>query len=266
MDILAQVKDAVSKGLSLLGAAKKFGIPYAVVYRHMKNPKVRKHGGQTALSEEEEKLLVDRLVLCAKWGYPLDSFDLRVIVKGYLDRRGKQIKRFKNNMPRKDFAASFLARHKDELSERMCQNIKRSRAAVSRTKLILRMIQGGRIPSTVTKFGRSFNNVTPDLAEDIKEDDWLLVGFYTETAGASSSKPRYFIGRVLKIQATAVRTFEGTFMRAKSTRDNNVFFCVFPQVEDVCTFQYEQVVGKLLPPERFRRGQLKFEINNNSIS
>lgn len=41
------------------------------------------------------------------------------------------IKKFKNNTPGKDFAYSFLNRHKKELSENMCQNIKRNRAAVS---------------------------------------------------------------------------------------------------------------------------------------
>lgn len=72
-------------------------------------------------------------MLCAEWGFPLDRLDLRLLVKGYLDRRGKKIKRFgTSNMPGKEWAHSFLTRHKDVLAVRMCQNIKRCRAAVSK--------------------------------------------------------------------------------------------------------------------------------------
>ena len=61
----------------------------------------------------------------------MDRLDLRLIIKGYLDRRGIEMKRFKDNLPGTELADSFLRRHHDKTAQRMCQNIKRSRASVS---------------------------------------------------------------------------------------------------------------------------------------
>lgn len=83
------------------------------------------------MSFEEEKLFVDRLKICSERGYPIDSTTLRLLVKDFLDRRGKEVKRFKDNLPGRDFVESFMRRHKDQLAVRMCQNIKRSRAGVT---------------------------------------------------------------------------------------------------------------------------------------
>lgn len=125
------VKD-INNGLSYRKCSKKYNIPTTVLHRHVhKGDKVKKKGGQTVLSEEEEKILVDRLQVCAEWGYPLDSLTLRLIVKDFLERQGKTVPKFKDNTPGRDFVYSFLDRHKEALSARMCQNIKRARAAVS---------------------------------------------------------------------------------------------------------------------------------------
>lgn len=81
-------------------------------------------------------MILSDILLCAEWGYPFDKYDIRLLVKGYLDRRGKKVKKFKNGtMPGRDWADSFLTRHKDILALRMCQNIKRSRASVSRNTI-----------------------------------------------------------------------------------------------------------------------------------
>ncbi|CAI9718120.1 Hypothetical predicted protein [Octopus vulgaris] len=113
-------------------AEEDFKIPKSVLHRHIKLGKnIKKHGGQTVLFSGEEKILVQRLVLCASWGYPMDSYDVRLIVKGYMDRRGVDVKRFKGNMPGVDWAESFLMRHKDNLRERISQNINRAQATVS---------------------------------------------------------------------------------------------------------------------------------------
>lgn len=57
--------------------------------------------------------------------------DLRILCKGYLDRRGLWVKQFRNNLPGAEWARSFLIRHKDRLAERLSQNIKLSRTSVS---------------------------------------------------------------------------------------------------------------------------------------
>lgn len=117
-------------GMSYRDASRKHKIHYSVLYRHSKKP-MKNPGGQTVLTNQEEKLIVDQLVACSDWGYPLDHYDLRVIVKNYLDGRGKTVKKFKNNMPGYEFAYHFMKRHKDSLRTRICQNIKRTRASVS---------------------------------------------------------------------------------------------------------------------------------------
>lgn len=136
--ISAAISD-IKIGLSYRDCAIKHGIDHSVLYRHSKkmenNEKKRHAGGSTILSADVEEMIVDRLAQCAEWGYPLDLYDLRVIVKNYLDRAGRVVKIFRYNFPGKDFARSFMQRHKSKLSLRLCQNIKRNRAGVSREEL-----------------------------------------------------------------------------------------------------------------------------------
>lgn len=91
-----------------------------------------KKGEDRLYSVEEEAVLVDQLEICSDWGYPVDSLPtLRLIIKDSFEKQGKQVHKFKNNMPGPDFVESFLKHHKEVLSSRMCQNIKRSWTAVS---------------------------------------------------------------------------------------------------------------------------------------
>lgn len=124
--------NAIKNGMSIKEASRRFKIPYTVLHRHYSKKDLKKPGGQTVLSEEEELVIVEKLETCAEWGYPIDKFTLRLFVKNYLERRGKTVSKFKNNLPGPEFAISFLKRHKNRLAVRMCQNIKRARAAVSR--------------------------------------------------------------------------------------------------------------------------------------
>lgn len=71
----------------------------------------------------------------AVWGYPLNAFDFRVIDKDFLDRKKIEVKVFNDNMRGPDFVEGFLKRHNVQLTLRMCQNIKRNRAAVYATTI-----------------------------------------------------------------------------------------------------------------------------------
>ncbi|KAJ8911489.1 hypothetical protein NQ315_010861 [Exocentrus adspersus] len=93
----------ISNGMSYRAASKKYQIHYSVLYRHHKNPHLKKQGGQTCLNDAEERLIVQHIISCAEWGYPMDHLDLRIIIKNYLDSRGKIISKFKNNLPGRDF-------------------------------------------------------------------------------------------------------------------------------------------------------------------
>ena len=118
--------------ISLKSAAEKFGVKKSTPYDHVKSKSIKRQGGQPILNEETEKLFVERLITCADWGYPypLTVFDLRIICKTFLDRKGQTVTKFSGNMLGKDWAKSFLKRHCTALSERISQNIKVSRASV----------------------------------------------------------------------------------------------------------------------------------------
>ena len=81
------------------------------------------------MSEEEENIVVERLIITAEWGFPLTGLELRHVLKNYLDRTGRRTI-FKNNFPGPDFVEGFMRRH-PELTVRKANLIKRSRAAVS---------------------------------------------------------------------------------------------------------------------------------------
>ncbi|KAJ3655866.1 hypothetical protein Zmor_014975 [Zophobas morio] len=53
-----------------------------------------------------------------------------------IDKQGRAVEKFKNNLPEIDWAYSILKRHRQEYSQRVATNIKRARAAVSRETLI----------------------------------------------------------------------------------------------------------------------------------
>ena len=79
---------AIEKRLPYRKAENMFKIPQSVLERHYKKKDIKQQEGQLALGKQLKKYLVGRLLLCALWGYPIDKFDLRCIVKAHLDRRG----------------------------------------------------------------------------------------------------------------------------------------------------------------------------------
>ena len=68
-----------------------------------------------------------------EYRFPVDFLDLRFIVKDYLSKQGRVVKKkFKNNLPSRDCAKLFVDRHSTQLSVRLAANIKRARAEVSK--------------------------------------------------------------------------------------------------------------------------------------
>jgi hypothetical protein len=85
--------------MSILAASKKFGIPYGTLWNHCNDKHIKTTGGQRSLSADFETHLVRSVDLLAEWKVPLDSMDVRMLVKDFLDRRGVTDGRFKNNLP-----------------------------------------------------------------------------------------------------------------------------------------------------------------------
>lgn len=121
---------AIRRGRSINAVAKDTGIPRATLQRKKKNKQNKNHGGQTYLTDEVETMIVNKMIVCAEWGYPLDLLDMRLFTKYYFDRKGIH-SRFKDNLPGYEWSKSLLKRNNQLISERMVQNIKRARAKVS---------------------------------------------------------------------------------------------------------------------------------------
>jgi hypothetical protein len=124
---------AVKDGMSVKLAAARFQVPRTTLGDRAKGRTKAALGRPTQLTEEEERILAERAVLLGTWGFPLNFRDFRELVKSYLDVAGRTTV-FKDNFPTKKFVIGFLARHK-ELSFRKANNIKRSRAMVSREEV-----------------------------------------------------------------------------------------------------------------------------------
>ncbi|KAG5880696.1 hypothetical protein JTB14_024268 [Gonioctena quinquepunctata] len=99
------------------------------------------------------------------WGFSLTLYDIRLIVGAFLDRSGRNEYRFKNNMPDPDFVMSFLKRHQNTLSHKMCQNIKRARSKVDHNAINLyfdelNQSMEGVLPHSVINYDET--NITDD--------------------------------------------------------------------------------------------------------
>lgn len=80
---------AVESGMPVKTAARNFCVPRTTLQRRAKGESSDQLGGPTVLSVDEEKEIVDRLLLFGEWGFPLTTLDLRNMVKTYLDTSGK---------------------------------------------------------------------------------------------------------------------------------------------------------------------------------
>lgn len=128
---LQKAIEAVNSGKSTLRkAAEEFGISRATISRRINGENAGKVGRPCVLLEEDERSLVQCITAAGEWGFPLTLFDIRLLVKSFLDKKGVTEKRFCNNLPGKDWGMSFLKRQKNILSQRLCQNVKRARANV----------------------------------------------------------------------------------------------------------------------------------------
>lgn len=119
----------IKRGVSLRKAAERNGIPPSTLHRIRKNPDQKHPGGQICLSVEVEEAIVEVLETMTSWRLPFDSFDLRLLVKYYLDRLEIVDRRFKQNTPGIDWANNFMKRH--NLTQRLADNVKATRVGVT---------------------------------------------------------------------------------------------------------------------------------------
>lgn len=128
------LSDIKNKVMTQRDAAKAYNIPRRTINYKLKEKHTKSFGRPKAFSGEEEKSFVDHIIKMSEFGFPVNKTDLRHILKSYLDRIGRKIKVFKNNLPGLTWVSLFFKRN-PTLSVRLATNIKRSRAAVNKEML-----------------------------------------------------------------------------------------------------------------------------------
>lgn len=77
-DIENAIRAVRSKQVTYREAQEIYVIHYSVIYHHGKNSNMKKQGGQTFLTVSEVNMLIECILLCAEWVFPLDQYDLRL--------------------------------------------------------------------------------------------------------------------------------------------------------------------------------------------
>ena len=117
--------------MPLYDAADRYIVPKSTLNRIVLRLQNKAQGGQTSLTPEEENMFEDHLIQLGDWGFPFSSLDLRLTVRGYLDKLCRIIKKFSNNTLG-EWARNFMKHHSYKIRPRNCQNIKSSRADLNR--------------------------------------------------------------------------------------------------------------------------------------
>jgi hypothetical protein len=112
-------------------ASEEFKIPRRTIAYKLKNLHMNPPGQPQIFTDEEEESIASHIEIMGNYGFPLTEFDLKMVVKTYLEKCGRTVRKFKNNVPGNDWIKQFLKRH-PRLSVRFATNIKKSRAALSK--------------------------------------------------------------------------------------------------------------------------------------
>ena len=115
--------------MSISKASKLFKISYGTIWNKVNGKHSGKIGSQCYFSSTQEKFVVDSIEQLADWKVPFDTYDIRCLLKHYLDRTGTIHNFFKDNMSGIDWVQGFVKRN--QLTQRVSDNVKAARAEVN---------------------------------------------------------------------------------------------------------------------------------------
>ena len=101
---LSQLKD---NKILMKAASQKYSIPYRAIRNKINGWHSKQYGGQKQLSGSFENTLVGTIDELSEWKVPLSGFDIRCLVKTYLDKMDYIDPRFNNNLPGKSQIWNF---------------------------------------------------------------------------------------------------------------------------------------------------------------
>ena len=88
-DLEKAVEDIRAKRKTARQAAKEYGIPRSTIEDCLNEKKSAAVGRPKVLSDAEEAIIVERLLLMSKWGFPLTKKDTRYLIRDYLNTLGR---------------------------------------------------------------------------------------------------------------------------------------------------------------------------------
>lgn len=103
------------KKMTFREASKVFKISVGAISNYIGGKHKKRPGHPTVFTNSEEVAFVEHIKVMSAWGFPIDSFDLRVLVRDYLRLQERTVAQFVNNLPGEDWALSFLNRLDDGL-------------------------------------------------------------------------------------------------------------------------------------------------------
>jgi len=138
VDIAKAVEAVRNDSLSIEQASKKFNIPRTTLQDHVSRVWENKcqklgrsdhvgAGRPKEIDDESERYLVEGLQYLGSLGWPVEAFAVPFIVKNFLDNMGVQ-RRFKNNLPGREWTRNFLKRNKEEIRKRKPEYVTVARA------------------------------------------------------------------------------------------------------------------------------------------
>ena len=125
------MKAIKTKQMSQRTASEFYKIPRSTLKNKLAGLHPGDHEHSTSLTVQEEPI-VNHVIKMSEYGFPVDSFELRCIVKADLERCGRAVAVFRSSMPGKEWAVALLKRQK-ALTTRLASNIQRKRAKVSKS-------------------------------------------------------------------------------------------------------------------------------------
>jgi transposase len=134
MDAMVEAVSLVrDHGMSVSAAAKEAGVPRMTLSDRIRKEEPSKEprlGRPQELSAVVEEAIVNCLIKCAEFQYPMSKRDLQKIVQAYVVEHNVET-RWEAGKPGKDWVDNFRKRWSHRVKVKKPTNIKRSRAAVS---------------------------------------------------------------------------------------------------------------------------------------
>ena len=100
---LLEALNRIAAGKSQRYVCTQLGIVRSTLQNRLKQKHMPRPGRPTALSEKEELAIAEHLLATVEWGFPFGGTDIIMLVKNYLDKLGRNVERFKNNVPGPDW-------------------------------------------------------------------------------------------------------------------------------------------------------------------